>query len=628
MTVSRNLRNITVFSLIFLIFAMPLFIQAQVNDQALKYVPDNALFCVRINNVNNSLAQLDQFISGVYPITTSTLVKGLLPGLLGSPELAGLNMDGSITMFGAILNSQGSQSSDAGNNTVDMYAILNNQGPKPSDTINIFPGILVPVSNYQEFINGIANKTPADVNGIVKLPSLQNILMTQLGNYALMTWNTNYDNLLAYKKTASQTSSLSDKLDFSEAKQATSESIWIYGNIELAAKTFGPMLTTAINGLKSSLAGMPGDVTGMDEAQLQNIMNMYVSMLDTVLKEVKTVSLSINPTQNSLNITHVINTVPGTKMAQMFSTSSAKENNLLPYIENGSMMSFAFSMNSSILTESIDLQTKMLSMLGGDAISKEMLDKMTSITKQLMDCISGNAVYTFSEDKDSNFPFKGKYLIGVKDEKKFQQLINDSSELMMNSGFLDMYKSMGMDTEFKINRSVETYKGVSIDSAKMTIKFEDSDNPQAEIIRSMYGEGIEYRWGVTNGLFAAAIGSDSAKIMHELIDQVQSGSAKQVCSETQAAMALIPGSEKADFFLTMNALRLMKMGLGSVSSILPVKIPDVDIETKSNLVITGKSDKGKMTIQLALPKEHIQEIMNAVMKIQQQMTQPPATAKL
>ncbi len=606
MTVSRNLRNITVFSLAFVIFAMPILIQAQDNDQALKYVPDNALFCIRINNFNKSMIQLDEFLSDVYPISTSSLVKGLLPGLLGSPELAGLNMHGSLTVFGAILNQQ-SQS---------------------SDSINIFAGILVPVSNYQQFIDGITNKIPADDKGIAKLPSLQNILVTELGNNALMTWEANYDNLVKFKnQTAAAT--LSSVLDSSQAKQATSEPVWIYGNIEQAAKTFGPMLTTVIDGLKSNIADMPGDVTGMDEAQLQNIMNMYVGMLDTVLKEVKTVSMSINPAQKALNITHIVNTVPGTKMAQMFSSSSAQENNLLPYLEDGSMMNFAFSLNSPIWTESVDLQVDMVSMLSGDTMNKELLDKMKSISKQVMDCVSGNAAYTFSEDKDSKFPFKGKYLIGIKDEKKFQQLINESTELMMNSGFKDMYKSMGIEAEFKINRNVETYKGIAIDSAKLTMNFEDSDNPQAQMLKSIYGEGIEYRWGVTKGLFAATIGNDSAKTIQELIDQIQSGSAKQVCSETQAALALIPGSEKADFFMTMNVLRLMKMSLGMTGSMLPVQLPSLDnVQTNSNIVIAGKSDKGKMTIQLAVPKEHIKEIMNTVTTIMQKMTQPQTNAKL
>ncbi|MBN2589040.1 MAG: hypothetical protein JXA96_04200 [Sedimentisphaerales bacterium] len=607
MTASRNLRNIAVFSVLFLTFAMPLFIQAQANDQALKYVPDNALFCIRINNINKSMTQLDQFLSDVYPISTSALVKALLPNLLGSPELAGLNMDGSITAFGTILNSQYAQS---------------------AEMTNIFAGILVPVTNYQEFINGIANKTPTDDNGVVKLTSLQNVLVTQLSNYALMTWEANYDNLVKFKNQTAATT-LSSVLDSSEAKQATSEPVWIYGNIEQAAKTFGPMLTVAIDGLKSSIASVPSDLTGMDASELQNIMDIYVSMLDTILKEVKTVSISINPTQNALNITKVVNTVPGTKMAKMFATNSAATgNNLLPYLEDGSMMSFAFSLNSPILTESIDLQVNMLSMLGGDTISKDVIEKMTSISKQAMDCVSGNAVYTFSEDADSKFPFKGKYLIGVKDEKKFQQLINESSELMMNSGFMDIYKSMGMDAEFKINHNVETYKGVSIDSAKLSIKSNETHTPQSEMIKSMYGEGIEYRWGVTNGLFAAAIGSNSDKTMHELIDQIQSGSAKQICSETQAALALIQGSEKSDFFFTMNFIRLMKTGLGMTSSILPIKIPDVNVQTKSNLVIAGKSEKGKMTIQLAIPKEHIKEIMNTIITIQQQMMQPQTTAKL
>ena len=132
MTATRTLRNITVFALIFLIFSVPLLIQAQENDQSLNYIPDKALFCIRINNLNNSLSKLDQFLTDVYPVNISALVQGLLPSLLVSPQLAGLNMDGSITAFGTIATNPESQSIGG---------------------MDIFAGILVPVTNYQDFIN-------------------------------------------------------------------------------------------------------------------------------------------------------------------------------------------------------------------------------------------------------------------------------------------------------------------------------------------------------------------------------------------------------------------------------------------------------------------------------------------
>ncbi|MBN1974507.1 MAG: hypothetical protein JW787_12785 [Sedimentisphaerales bacterium] len=614
MAILRNFRNILVSSLVLIIFTMPIAAQSPENDQILKSIPAETLFCVRINNFTGSMTQLDQFLSGVSPISVSPLVQGQLTNLLGSPQLAGLNMNGNIAAFGAVLNSQEAQA---------------------SGMPDIFIGVLAPVTDYKQFIDGIASKTPADSNGVAKILSLGNpvILVTQSGNNALITWANEYDNLVKYKKlmsspTAGKTS-LSSTLDASEAKLAVSEPVWIYGNIQQASKTFGPMLTGAIEGIKASMSNIPAAETGISTAEIQNIMNIYVKMIDTFMKEAKSTSLSINPTAGALKITNVTTAVPGTQIAKMFTSNpSAKENNLLPYLEDGAMMNVAFTIDGALGKEAVDFQAELLSMLGGGKISQENLQKMKALTANVIDCVAGPVVYTFAENAGTKPPFKGKYIIAVKDEKKFQQLLGESTELMTSTGFLDIYKSMGIDAGFKINRGVETYKGVSIDSAKLTLKAIDTAAPQAQMIQSMYGDGFEYRWGIVNGLFASTIGSDSDKTLHELIDKIQAGQAKQLGSETKAALSLIPGAEKADFFVSMNLLRLFKMGSSMVTAIAPLPIPSVDIQTKSSLVIDGKTDNGKMTIHLALPKEHVQEIMKAVMTIQQEMMKSQPAAKM
>ncbi len=50
-------------------------------------------------------------------------------------------------------------------------------------------------------------------------------------------------------------------------------------------------------------------------------------------------------------------------------------------------------------------------------------------------------------------------------------------------------------------------------------------------------------------------------------------------------------------------------------------MPQMDVPTKSNMVIAGSVAGGKMTIDVALPKEHLTEIMGVFQKMQQQKTQ-------
>ena len=616
MSTSGKLRNLLIQATIVSILTVPILAQSPETDQLLKSIPAETLFCVRINNFNTSLNQIDQFLTGVSPVGVSMLVKTYLTNLLGSPQLAGLNIDGSFAAFGSVLN---------------------DPAPQPGAMPNIFIGVFAPVADYQQFLDGISSKTPADANGIVKVLSLGKpvILVTKDGNYALATWANQYDNLVAYKKmmnigtsAAPKTEMLRTGLGSSESKQAVSEPFWIYANIQQVNKTFAPFIAGGIAGIKAYMQNIPSAQTGLSNEGLQNIMNMYVNIIEAILKEVKSVSFSMNPKPTVLNITKITTAVTGTEIAKMFASNpSAEQNNLFPYLEDGAMMNFAFLLNSPLFKQAIDLQVNLIAAITGKSTDSEDLQKMKTIAENMIDTIKGPAAYTISVDPNMKPPFKGSYVIAVKDEKKFQQLMNDSIEMMTTMGLTDLYKSMGIEMDFKINKNAETYKNISIDSAQLTFKLTEANSPQAELLDKMYGSGFDYRWGMVNGLFAVTIGANADTEIHELIDKIQSGTATQVTPEIKTAMSLVPDAQKADFFVTMNFLRIFKLGINMASSVTPLPIPPIDdSQTTSNLVIDGKASDGKMTVHVALPKEHLQEIMRAVMTIEQKMiqTQPSA----
>lgn len=90
-------------------------------------------------------------------------------------------------------------------------------------------------------------------------------------------------------------------------------------------------------------------------------------------------------------------------------------------------------------------------------------------------------------------------------------------------------------------------------------------------------------------------------------------------SEMKAALALLPEAEKADFVMTYNLLRWFKIA-GSMT-VMPIPMPmlQMDIPTKSNIALAGNIGNGKMTVDIAMPKEHLTEIMTAFLMMQQQM---------
>ena len=115
------------------------------NDELLRMLPAETVFCVRINNLENSLNQMDQFLTGISPMPMwlSMMTRGQLANILGSPELTGLNMSGSFTIFGV-------SSAEA-------------------DPPDVSLGVLAPVTDYKQFIDGNPNLSQPDESGISKI---------------------------------------------------------------------------------------------------------------------------------------------------------------------------------------------------------------------------------------------------------------------------------------------------------------------------------------------------------------------------------------------------------------------------------------------------------------------------
>ena len=105
---------------------------------------------------------------------------------------------------------------------------------------------------------------------------------------------------------------------------------------------------------------------------------------------------------------------------------------------------------------------------------------------------------------------------------------------------------------------------------------------------------------------------------YELIDQVKAGGPKAVSGEAKTALAMIPGADRSDFFMSLNVLHLMKIA----SAFAPMPMPQTDIPSQSSIAVAGNASGGKMTVDLAVPKQHVQEIMAIVMQMQQQQMQP------
>jgi hypothetical protein len=603
---SKCLRNAAAVGLLVLL-VLATGLQAQslakpADDQLLKMIPAESLFCIRVNNFEYTLSQIDQFLAGVSPMPMgiSILARTQLAKVLGSPELNGVNMNGSFVIFGATPPGEPTQTNPIS---------------------ELFIGALVSATDYRQLISGNPNCSQPDEKGVSKITSNGTpiMLLTQAGNYALISWANDYDKLLAMAKaiSAAKAPGLASALDAAEAKLATTEPVWAYGNVQQASKAFGTVVSGKIEEFKTTMKSIDPNRPGAPPMMnIENIMNMYVSIFETLMKETSSVSLTIRPKPTACNLKVSVSAVPGTDMANMFvaDASAAQENKLLGYLEDGAMMNFAGNMDGPLWKKLYFIGIDLLEVMAGDSIKAVDIEKFKTLVENMCDSLDGPIVGSASIDSKAKPPFVAKYIIAVKDKKKFNQVIDEAVEIMKTSSIMDFYKGLGIETGFTIQRGVDSYKDVSIDSAKLTMKSTDASSSQGQMINVMYGGGFDYRWGMVDGLWVCTIGSNANSAIRELIDQVKAGGPKQIGDEMKAALTLLPEADNADFVVTYNFLRLFKM----MTAMVPVPIPQMDFPTKSNIVFAGKAGNGKMAVDIALPKEHLTEIMAAFQMMQQQ----------
>lgn len=361
-----------------------------------------------------------------------------------------------------------------------------------------------------------------------------------------------------------------------------------------------------------------------------SVMNMYFGMFNILTEEVEFLSVSVNPKADVLNLTISAAAVPNTLMAKMFvADTSDAANTLLKYLKDGAILNLGFKMNTPFVEELSLTEYDFIAFLSDQNIPDETVAKLEELVADMVSSAAGPGVISFSCDSQGWPSFTGKYVIAVKDQQKWNQVIEAGIDLWNTGGFADIYrKKMGMETRYEITYGADDYNGVSINLGKFTMGPNDPNSFYGNMIDKIYGGGLELKLAMVDGLWLCVFGADSNSAMRELIDEVKAGGPQETASEMASALTTLAGPEKADFFGTVNFIRYLNMVAGMLQGIevgvdagqIGPPIAPVDVETNSNIAFAGKVTNGKIAVEIALPKQHILEIKAGLETMQQQMT--------
>ncbi len=560
----------------------------QASADPISVIPADSLFCVRINNLTGTMGRIDQFLTGVSPIGVSLLVPAQLSKLLGGTEPQGINMSGSFAVFGPL----------PGGDKPDIKRIA----------------VLVPVSDYKQFTQANPNAVPPDAQGIATIGKEQPMFVaTDVRGFALVTPPSNRQALIETKKliAGAGATALARRLSPDELKRAQDSPVWAYANIQAISKIYGPTIQAKLQEAKKMMEQMQpqGQATAMD---------MNIGMLNTLMQELQSASLILDPTPAAIRAGFVATAMPNTQAAKVLQgAAGAPDKKFLQYLENGAIINIIMSIDPATWNTINNFYFDMIAKSMSKSASSEDIAKLKKWSADATNTFTGTLAGSFSADAKSKPPFRLQYVAGLKDPQAFYRALEQAPAMTESGVFADLMKQSGLAIKFEVKRKAETYKDVPIDIVRVGLTPTDPNSQQAKMLTSVLGSGIEARLAVVNNLLVYAIAGDPATGVRKLIDQVKSGSTQPAPSEVKEAMDLIPGSEKANFFMTYNLLRLFQM----VAAFMPVPMPQTASQSKSSIAIAGKMTGGNLGIDLALPKQHLMEIKSIFMQMQQQQMQ-------
>jgi hypothetical protein len=250
-------------------------------------VPAQSLACLRIRNFEYSINQIDQFLVGISPVPMmlSMGLRAQFAGVLGNPQLAGIDMNGTFAFFAVPLPG----SADP------------NAAP--------FVGVLVPVSDYSVFVGSNPNVAQPDAQGVSQIAAQVPgpMVAKQAGAFALITMAQGYDALLATADmiTSGRSVPLSTSIEPADAQSAAP--VWAYINAQAAMRLLAPVISAQM-GQTGIMLGAPPTAPGMPPMDFSQLaQNM----------EVQSVVIGLTPMANILTATVQLTALPGTKTAQM-----------------------------------------------------------------------------------------------------------------------------------------------------------------------------------------------------------------------------------------------------------------------------------------------------------------------
>ncbi|MHC5157998.1 MAG: TlpA family protein disulfide reductase [Planctomycetota bacterium] len=581
-----------------LYLALPV-LAADPDDALLNMLPKDSMFCLCINNFNESLGKLDQYMAGASPIPVSLamMINMQLGAVIGDPMLTGIDLGGNFAVFAV---------------------------PPQADEMEPVVGMLIPVTDYKTFVDKNPNcKVGEDGTAILSAPNspMGGFVMKEAGNgkYALVVSELVGEKLSVLAGSinlAKSQTPLIRRLNASQAKDAATAPAWAYMNL---AGLYEKYNKDALGMLEMTQMGM--GQTGGPAEMMAFQFKLFAEMFKQFGGQADSLTLTLTPEPTILSVDIAMRAKDGSELAKMMVADKNSEGyKLTGYLDNNNAVNGLMKMNRPFMQAFYDKMFDVMEAATENPTSKEQTAKMKALTQKAFAAMGDEMSFSFSY-AGMKPPFKLQEVVEVKDPAAMKALMGEGLDYANG-----LYKAMGLPVELKYEPGTTPYKNTTIDTVSISVTASDDPNDRMqEELEKMYGDSFKYYLAQSPDKFYVTMGHNSEDILKALIDQPASAAAPS--GDIKIALDALANTPYTDSVCSINVLKLMKgfgemmQTLGTQTNTKPVAAMFSglkDVQTQSCLVMGGNISDGQAAMRLAVPKQHLVEIIGAVMQMQAQ----------
>lgn len=597
---TRLVRNIVLVCMIVLNAAglTPAYSQANTADPNAKsdfltqWLSDSCVAVMRINHFQTSLTAMDQYLAGASPLPVSLAMMATIQmtSITGDPALTGIDMEGDFGVAAVKL---------------------------PQDqTDELFMAFMIPTTGHDAFLKANKNITGPDSSGMYLL-DVENsplgkmvLLPVKDSKYLIASREQSKSELQAFQTLVQdKKSTLADKLDKETLKKAVQSPAWVWFNIDLVHQLYNETLTSAMKDFQEAMSELQPGTAHTQKMQ----MAMTTEMLQFVFGQADSFNLSLNFNKDTLLAETTLQAKAGTELAAMLRPARPAYTGfaLTDKLGNSAAVNMLMHINKPVFEK---LTAKMM-----DILAASMEDKPDTAFKELSAKAIANitdGAIAFSYTSQAPY-FEFEQYISLADPNTFKPLM---IELVKQTNIL--YQKMNFPIQLAFIANAEKIQNTAIDRFEMKpIASKDPNDAMAKMMTQMYGEkGLQY-YGLMSG---KTYGLSTSK---DKLAAMAGGKSYPVPADITLAMSSIPDASKADAILSANLLKLAK-GMSDMTSTMAsrqkdqdFKMPNfwegIDTQTLSCMSVGAFIEEGQVRKIIALPKQHLREVVQAVMLVQQ-----------